>query len=89
MSNYRKKSHIVQAVTFEELEAEAAGHANPNDFTFHGWNVKRTNEDTFIVDMPNVSYQPFTRGNFLLIHENDDLYPCTPEFLEDNYDIME
>ena len=94
MAMFRKKSAIVEALTFEELVAYALASNSvtilggvPQSFTYKGQHITIENNDCYLV--PTLEgVMKFKRGNMIVTGVKGEIYPCRADVFQESFDLI-
>lgn len=93
MSMYRKKSVVVEAITFDELVAH--GHAQvwtgagemPWSFEYEGQQITHENDECYLIPTLEGTMK-FTPGDMLITGVQGEIYPCKRVIFDATYDKL-
>ena len=94
MKKYRAKSEVIETISFEELVnhvIESGAHLHngmPWSFSYQGKAITHENDDMYLFLTPH-GFEKFSRGSFLGVKENGELFSCDENFLNTYYDKVE
>jgi hypothetical protein len=91
MAKFRKKPVVVEAITFDELVdyGKVSGTSLVNDmpwsFEYAGQPITHENDDCYLIPTPE-GIMKFERGDMLITGVRGEIYPCTMDIFQKNYD---
>ena len=90
MAKFRKKTVVIEAITFEEFVAYAkATTKEPHWFIpYEGVNISHENEKCYLIPTKEGTMN-FTPADMLLTGVQGEIYPCKLDIFEATYDIVE
>lgn len=94
MALYRKKSRVVEAITFDELvEYGRANSANivngmPWSFIYKGQPITHENDECYLIPTLEGTMK-FTPQDRLITGVKGEIYPCKLDIFEESYDLVE
>ncbi len=91
MPMYRKKSVVIEAITFDELVEHGKKCATstvdgvPWAFSYRGYPITHHNDNCYLIPAPD-GVTPLGRGDMLIIGVVGEIYPCKLDIFEATYE---
>ena len=94
MSKLKKRSVVVEAITFDELVEYGISHgANVHDgmpwsFEYQGRPITHENNDCYLIPsrMVELGTVRFNRGDMLITNEDGEIFPCRADVFRETYE---
>lgn len=94
MSKFRKKSVVIQAITFDELVAHGIAEGAPLtrgmpwSFSYKGRPITHENDNCYLIPTLEGTMR-FDRGDMLITGVKGEIYPCKPDSFAMTYEAVQ